>query len=170
MKTGEKKGPSRRAARIQAFQVLYGLCFMPSPAHADLERLFVEMPLSVEAGDGQPSGQPLGQPSGQSRELKGFAWELTEGVWRHAAGLDGLIARFSRNWRVERMGRIELTLLRLAVFELTVRPAAPAKAIINEALDLTARFGDAKAKCFINGILDAVAKAAEAGELAAPAD
>ena len=135
---------------------------MPAPARADLERLFTAMPLPAEA--------ETGQAPEQTGELQGFAWELAEGVWRHAANLDALIARFSRNWRLERMGRIELTLLRLSLFELTFRPDVPPRVVINEALDLTARFGDAKAKRFINGILDAVAKAAEAGTLVTPAD
>jgi N utilization substance protein B len=126
-----------------------------------VERLFAEMPLPAEAE------RP---PSAQEGALQGFAWELTEGVWRHVASLDALIARFSRNWRLERLGRIELTLLRLSLFELAFRPDVPPKAAINEALDLTARFGDAKAKRFINGILDAAAKAAEAGTLVSPTD
>ena len=153
---------SRRAGRIRAFQVLYGLCFMPAPTRADLERLFAEMPLPAET--------ETGQAPEQTREFRGFAWELAEGVWQHAANLDELIARFSRNWRLERMGRIELTLLRLSLFELTFRPDVPPRVVINEALDLTARFGDSKAKRFINGILDAVAKAAEAGALVTSAD
>lgn len=159
---GGKGISSRRADRIRAFQVLYGLYFMRAPSRADLERLFLEMPLPTEA-EIEPAPE-------QTDGLQGFAWELAEGVWRHAERLDGLIAQFSRNWRLERMGRIELTLLRLAMFELAFRPDVPPKVAINEALDLTARFGDAKAKRFINGILDAAAKAAESGTLTATAD
>ena len=51
------------------------------------------------------------------------------------------------------MGRVELTLLRLAMYELLYRQDVPAKVAINEALELSTRFGDAKAKSFINGIL-----------------
>ena len=159
---GGKGANSRRMERIRAFQVLYGLYFMPAPAHADLQRLFREMPL--------PPAAETGQQPDEAKELEGFAWELAEGVWRHAADLDELIAGFSRNWRLERMGRIELTLLRLAMFELAFRPDVPPKVVINEALDLTARFGDAKAKGFINGILDAAARATDAGTLARPED
>ena len=70
-----------------------------------------------------------------------------------------------RNWRVDRLGKIELTLLRLAVFEMLYRADVPPKVAINEALELSTRFGDAKAKSFINGILDAAIKAQEAGTL-----
>ena len=61
--------------------------------------------------------------------------------------------------------QIELTLLRLAVFEMLYRADVPPKVAINEALELSTRFGDAKAKSFINGILDAAIKAQEAGTL-----
>ena len=154
---------SRRAERIRAFQALYGLHFTQIPSREELEQLFVGMPPSESEEEEENVGQAT---------ALGFAWELVEGVWSHTEHLDALIAQFSRNWRVERMGRIELTLLRLALFELAYRPDVPPKVAINEALDLTARFGDAKAKRFINGILDAAAKAAEAGTLtaAAPAD
>ena len=59
---------------------------------------------------------------------------------------------------MDRLGKIELTLLRLAMFELLHRSDVPARVAINEALELTARFGDAKAKSFINGILDSAAR------------
>ena len=63
------------------------------------------------------------------------------------------------------LGKIELPLLRLAVFEMLYRADVPPKVAINEALELSTRFGDAKAKSFINGILDAAIKAQEAGTL-----
>ena len=99
----------------------------------------------------------------------GFAWELVEGVWSKSEELDASITSFSRNWRVDRMGRVELTLLRLAVYEITFRNDVPAKVAINEALELSRQFGEGNAKSFINGILDAVAKALETGGLTRPA-
>ena len=84
-----------------------------------------------------------------------------EGVWSNVKNLDSVIERFSQNWRVDRLGKIELTLLRLAVFEMLYRADVPPKVAINEALELSTRFGDAKAKSFINGILDAAIKAQE---------
>ena len=67
------------------------------------------------------------------------------------------------------MGRIELTLLRLAVFEMLYRQDVPPKVAINEALELSGQFGEGNAKNFINGILDAAAKALESGALVPPA-
>lgn len=149
---------SRRAERILAFQVLYGLHFTEVKDRRALERLFRETPKATTDEDGP-------NDAAEDEKPHDFAWTLVEGVWTHREQLDTLIRRFSRNWRVERIGRIELTLLRLAVFELAFGADVPPKVAINEALDLTARFGDAKAKRFINGVLDAAAKAVENGTL-----
>ena len=149
---------ARRAARSRAFQVLYSLQFSPSTTLGDVRTAFLEMPDPTDADMDE---------NAETREEKlyGFAWELVEGVWANVKTLDSVIERFSQNWRVDRLGKIELTLLRLAVFEMLYRADVPPKVAINEALELSTRFGDAKAKSFINGILDAAIKAQEAGTL-----
>lgn len=151
---------ARRAARSRAFQVLYSLHFSPTTTLGDLRSAFTDMPDPTDADmDEDVAVDPA------TTAPFGFSWELVEGVWANVAALDAVIERFSQNWRVDRLGKIELTLLRLAVFEMLYRPDVPAKVAINEAIELSARFGDAKAKSFINGILDAAVKALEAGDL-----
>ena len=75
----------------------------------------------------------------------------------HRADLDAAIAAHSRNWKLARIGQVELTLLRMAAFELKHLPDVPPRAIINEALELNREFGDAASHGFINGVLDALA-------------
>jgi N utilization substance protein B len=142
-----KKAP-RRLERIFAFKVLYGLCFHPAGTEETLRKRFHEAP-------DRPEGM---------REPEGFAWELVHGVWSEQNALDASIASYSQNWRVERMGKVEITLLRIAVYELTHRSDIPPKVAINEALDLSKLFGDDKSRAFINGILDAAARASAGGE------
>lgn len=149
---------ARSAARSRAFQVLYSLQFSSSPSLGALRDAFKAMPEPGEADPDAGEGAAEQAPAG-------FAWELVEGVWSHAAALDGVIGRFSQNWRVDRLGRIELTLLRLALFEMLYRPDVPPKVALNEALDLSSRFGDDKARRFINGILDAAIRALDSGAL-----
>jgi transcription antitermination factor NusB len=96
---------------------------------------------------------------------EGFAWELVRGVWNKLAELDEQLRAFSQNWRLERMGRVELSLLRLAVYELLFSADVPPKVIINEAIELSRQFGDEHSHGFVNGILDAVVKAVEKGEV-----
>ena len=141
--------PTRRGARELAFQVLYGLCFSPAPDRAALWRQFVLSPHNAAMSEAD-----------LEREPSGFAWELVDGVWSHTPELDEAIGRFSHNWRVDRLGRIELTILRLALFELLFRDDVPPRVAINEALELAREFGDERARAFLNGILDAAARSA----------
>ncbi len=88
-----------------------------------------------------------------------------EGVWSEQKELDTHLARFSQNWRIERMGKVEITLLRLALYEILFRADIPPKVAINEAVELSKQFGDEGSRGFVNGILDAAAKALESGQL-----
>lgn len=150
-----QKTPPRRVSRSLAFQVLYAQEFVSSPSADALHRAFLAAP---RQGNDSDSEEDAGNPDG-------FAWELVKGVWSKIAELDDIIARFARNWRLERVGRVELTLLRLAVYEMLYRPDVPAKVALNEALDLDRQYGEEKSRAFVNGILDAVVKALEKGEL-----
>ena len=151
----KSKNTTRHLAREQAFQILYGLSFSPVGTRDELVKAFLGSPQAAK-----DAPVPAAEPSG-------FSWELVEGVWTFRDSLDETIARYSRNWKVDRIGRIELTLLRLAVFELLFRNDVPPKVVMNEALDLSTQFGDGTANKFINGILDSVAKALENGEVTA---
>ena len=145
-----KKAP-RRQERILAFKVLYGLCFSPVTSAEELESAFLHSPDTPEEAANAP--------------LNGFAWELAHGVWQHMDALDAAITSFSQNWRVDRMARVELTLLRIAIYELLYRIDVPPRVAMNEAIELAKQFGDDKSRGFINGILDAAAKALESGTL-----
>ena len=109
---------ARRAARSRAFQVLYSLQFSPSTTLGDVRSAFLDMPDPTDA-DMDENAET------RQEKLYGFAWELVEGVWTHVRTLDGVIERFSQNWRVDQLGKIELTLLRLAVFEMLYRDDVP---------------------------------------------
>ena len=152
------KAATRHGERELAFQVLYGLSFSPARDLDELRRIFCNSPDHPPRQEGDASVAP-----------SGFAWALVEGVWKSGKLLDETIGRYSRNWRVDRMGRVELTLLRLAVFEMMFRSDIPPKVAINEALELSRRFGESNAGSFVNGILDAVVRALESGGLTRPA-
>ena len=148
------KEPSRRAQRLLAFQALYGQEFLESTSVEQLKAAFLAVPRQDEAleQDGEPAG---------------FAWELVCGVWQHRDELDAVIERFTRNWRLDRVGRVELNLLRLGVYEMLYRADVPARVSMNEALEIDKQYGDARSHTFVNGILDAVSRAVDKGELRA---
>ena len=91
-------------------------------------------------------------------ETRKFAHELFAGAVAAAPELDKLITTHSANWRIERMGAIDRSLLRLGAYELRFGTAPPS-VVINEALELAKSFSDSDAPAFVNGILDAIHKA-----------
>lgn len=156
-----KAHADRTAARCRAFQALYSFDFAPASTLEDLRRTYTAMPNPNDEAALAEENAILSEPLPTD-----FAWNIVEGVWNHAPDLDNIIAHFSRHWRIDRVGRIEITLLRMALFEMLYSPLAiPPKVAIDEALDLSTRFADDKAKRFINGILDAVVHSIESGDL-----
>ena len=93
----------------------------------------------------------------------GFAHELVPGVLSHLAELDDVIQSASRNWRVERMARVDRNILRMSAYELCHCPSVPVKVAINEAVEAAKRFGAENAPAFVNGILDRIASGVRKG-------
>ena len=89
-----------------------------------------------------------------------FARELVAAAVARAAEIDEAIASASRNWRIERMSRVDRNILRLGACELLAFRDVPVKVAINEAVELAKRFGTAESSAFVNGVLDRIATAA----------
>ena len=67
--------------------------------------------------------------------------------------IDAMLDEASKGWKISRMGKVELTILRLALYELKDDGEIPEKVAINEAVELAKKFGGSEAPSFINGIL-----------------
>ncbi|HUR92244.1 MAG TPA: transcription antitermination factor NusB [Gemmatimonadaceae bacterium] len=78
-----------------------------------------------------------------------------------AARLDEALAEVTENWRLERLGAIERSVLRLAAAELAIGET-PTRVVIQEAVRLAERYGSAESAKFVNGVLDAYARKAGA--------
>jgi N utilization substance protein B len=92
----------------------------------------------------------------QPREHYAFGEELIHGVIEHAPAIDAQIKTLAQNWEFDRIAKIDLTIMRIAMFEMIHRKDIPPVVSINEAIDLSKQFSNADAKRFINGILDRV--------------
>jgi N utilization substance protein B len=86
-----------------------------------------------------------------------FALRLVITTRERLAEVDDAIQSASRNWRLDRMSRVDRNILRLATCELRHSPDVPVKVVINEAVELAKRFGTADSPAFVNGILDRIA-------------
>ena len=125
---------SRRQARELAIKVLFHLEFTP--------------------GDPGEVFQLICENFGASKAMRSFSRELVLGVCANKRELDRLISRASEHWRLERMSRVDRTILRLGAFEILAMKDIPPKVSIDEAVELGKIYGTEDSGGFINGVLD----------------
>lgn len=96
-------------------------------------------------------------------EMQDFSEELTEqirsrylGVKEHLGTIDTLLQQYAIGWDLNRMGKAEISILRLAVYEILYDETIPEKVAANEAVELAKKYGTKESYSFINGILGKV--------------
>ncbi len=100
---------------------------------------------------------------GLAREARGicpdaFACELAKGTAQHLSELDSQIEQNAAHWKRDRISKVSLAVLRLALYEMRYMPQTPASVAINEAVELAKKYGDAEEFSFVNGVLGAIAR------------
>ncbi len=165
---------SRRKARRKAFELLFELEIRSSVTMGELlERTFDfekwyssayghvisdevndnGLPLP-SSGDDQEDGMVAGEVDAKNAE---FIRRICTLVADNVEFLDLVLARYPEEWRFERIGIPEKSILRMALAELLFMDT-PVKVAINEALDLTKIYGEHDSNKFINGILSTIVK------------
>lgn len=79
-------------------------------------------------------------------------------VWSRLVPIDQWIAKSLENWSLDRIAVIDRNILRLGIYELLEEPDLPVRVVINEAIELSKRYGGEGSSRFINGVLDRVAE------------
>jgi N utilization substance protein B len=92
-----------------------------------------------------------------TREGEEFANALVRGYAAEQGVIDERIRSVSQHWRLERMGRVDRNIIRLATYELLRMPEVPARVTLNEAIELAKRYGNEGSASFVNGVLDRIA-------------
>ena len=100
----------------------------------------------------------------ESSEVREFTERLLRGTIDNVTRIDPLIDVQAANWRIDRMGRVDRSILRLGVYELLCEDDTPAAVVIDEAIELAKRFSGESAGQFVNGILDGIRQRLEGGE------
>lgn len=128
---------SKRAAREQAFLLVFEMSF----------------------GDGPAPVAELAQAAAEGRDAKtdGYAVKAAAAVREHWEELDGIIDRFSTRWKVGRLPRVTASVLRLAICEMTWLDI-PTGAAIDEAVELTKKYGGDGDPAYVNGVLGGYAR------------
>lgn len=92
-------------------------------------------------------------------DAKEYATELVEGVCRNIKEIDLVIEKHSHHWKLARMAVVDRNILRLGTFELLYKNSlVPPHAVLDEAVEISKKFGTAESSAFVNGVLDQIAK------------
>lgn len=88
-----------------------------------------------------------------------FVKKIVIGVNSNITKINDIIEENSENWRIGRISKINLSILRISIYEMLFDEEVPARVSINEAIELCKKYSDEKSVSFVNGILDRIFKA-----------
>ena len=127
---------NRRGIREQVFKLLFRAEFNTPDQMEEQARFFFD------------SGDFTATPADEKAII-----EKTRKIMDTIPELDQMIGSGLKGWRLDRVGKVELAILRLAVYEIYFDDDVPAGAAINEAVELAKKFGQDNAGPFVNGVL-----------------
>lgn len=127
---------SRRKARELAFKVLFQVDQVDADARTAFNYLAAETSLEE-----------------QNRK---FSWDLVEGCLERLSEIDEKITRHSYEWPLNRMSAVDRNVMRLACFEILYMEDMHPVVAIDEAIEISKRYGDENSGSFVNAVLDKV--------------
>lgn len=132
---------NRSQNREQAFKLLYSMTFLDEELDVDEQiKLFLD-------------GENL-----TNKSTIEYVNLIIKGVDQHNDEIVNLILKnIRKEWTIDRISKIDLALLKLSIYEIKFAKL-PFKVVINEALELSKKYGDKKSKSFINGVLASIVK------------
>lgn len=127
---------SRRELREQIFKFIFRVEFNAMEEMAEQEKLFFEdYELAIKDEDAA------------------YISEKSNKILQRLEEIDGLINQYAKGWTTERMSKVDLTIIRLAVYEMKFDEDVPACVAINEAVEIAKKFGQEESAGFVNGVL-----------------
>lgn len=128
----------RKASRELAMKLLYQLDFQKDNREEQIEEVIAENEIT--------------------HKEKQYILDILDGVHNNLKSIDELIEKHSFGWKLDRLSKVDLAVIRLAIFELNFRNDIPDNVAINEAIDLAKKFSSTEAGAYVNGILGKICK------------
>ena len=92
-----------------------------------------------------------------SEKDRAYIEQTVQDILAHLEEIDAIIDSSAQNWKTSRMAKVELTLIRLAVYEIRFEEDIPTGVAINEAVELAKAYGEESSASFVNGVLARIA-------------
>ena len=138
---------TRREIRETVFKILFSLEFN------DVSEIREEAELELEHASLYDEDDNKMDAVAMTEEEKAYIIDRVEAVVSHITEIDETISGISQGWKLGRIAKAELAILRLAVYEIKIDEDIPVKVAINEAVELAKTYCDVEAKSFINALL-----------------
>ena len=127
---------NRRESREKAFLLLFENMFRPESTEELIENM----------------------KNAREEKMSSFALELFRGTTQNLEDIDIYIEKHLKGWKKERLSRVVLSILRLAVFEMIYKKDIPSSVSINEAVELAKKYAYKEDAAYINGVLGSLDK------------
>ena len=149
---------ARITARAAVMQMIYEHLAGGEGGEETLQMVYDEL-----RKDGVPGVDEI-RPSEPGEADRAYISRILDGVLSHVTELDEKISAASVNWSLERIAKVDLTILRLATYEILYEDDVPGSVAINEAVELANRYSEPSSGRFINGVLGTILRDKEAAE------
>ena len=134
---------SRRKARDITFKYIYSTLYGDGIVDDVIESIITS------------DSDELAELEGEEKE---YFDKVSLGIKEHEDEIDKMILSKLKNWTIERIFKIDLAVLRLAVYEIMYFPDMPTKVAVNEAVELAKKYGNDNSSNFVNGVLREIIK------------
>ena len=132
---------SRKTAREVALKITFEFSFQDEDASILYDR-YLESEENASLND----------------EDEAYVLDVVEGIQKNLNSIDDKIKAHLKDWNFERISKIDIAILRLAIYEIDFREDIPSKVSINEAVELAKSFSEDSSPSFVNGILAEIIK------------
>ena len=149
---------ARITARAAVMQMIYEHLAGGEGGEETLQMVYDEL-----RKDGVPGVDEI-RPTEPGEADRAYISRMLDGVLSHVTELDEKISAASVNWSLERIAKVDLTILRLATYEILYEDDVPGSVAINEAVELANRYSEPSSGRFINGVLGTILRDKEAAE------
>lgn len=131
---------SRREIREQIFRMLFRIEFHKPEEIEEQFHYCLDGEVTKEASD-------------MTDEERTYITEKVEKIKEKIPEIDAMINELAKGWKTTRMGKVDLTLIRLAVYEIRFDDDVPTGVAINEAVEIAKKYGANDSSAFVNGVL-----------------
>ena len=149
---------ARITARAAVMQMIYEHLAGGEGGEETLQMVYDEL-----RKDGVPGVDEI-RPTEPGEADRAYISRILDGVLSHVTELDEKISAASVNWSLERIAKVDLTILRLATYEILYEDDVPGSVAINEAVELANLYSEPSSGRFINGVLGTILRDKEAAE------